>query len=512
MNAQLIHVLLIEDNLGDVRLLQETLKTVTSIQIQLTQVEQLREALVQLTRNQFDLVLLDLSLPDSQGLEAFSRLHQQMPTLPIIVLTGLDDETMAIRSIQEGAQDYLVKGQVSGDLLIRSMRYAIGRQQSENDLRRMSHALESAVEGIAQLDRQGRYIYVNQAYANMLGYQPDEMIGMVWISTIHPDDLDTVQAAYQRLVTDGKVELEALAVRKDGSQFDKQVVMVKVYDPLHAAGHYCFMKDISDRREVERMKDEFISVVSHELRTPLTSISGALDLLAAGVLQTQPEDAQRMLAIAANNTDRLVRLINDILDVERIKSGKVILMKQVCQVATLMTQAVEVVQNLADQAGITLAIEPLSVRVWADPDRLIQVFTNLLSNAIKFSPPGSTVSVSAALQELYQGNTADGECRLPSQEVWLQVQDQVRGIPPEQLESIFERFRQVDASDSRQRGGTGLGLAICKSIVQQHEGRIWAESQLGQGSTFFVVLPALWNAASESSHSADYANKTHSDY
>ncbi|MBF2063122.1 MAG: PAS domain S-box protein [Calothrix sp. C42_A2020_038] len=356
---------------------------------------------------------------------------------------------------------------------------------SQLELRAMSNALESAVEGISQLDTQGNYVKVNPAYASMIGYQPEELIGSNWQFSIHPEDREKVSAAYQRMLVNGKVEIEARAIRKDGSIFDKQVVMVKAFNPQQQfIGHYCFMKDISDRREVERLKDEFVSVVSHELRTPLTSISGALDLLASGILQSQPQEAQRMLNIAANNTDRLVRLINDILDIERIESGKIQMTKQICNVADLMIESVEVIEEMAELAEVKISVSPLVAQIWADGDRIIQVFTNLLSNAIKYSPPGSTVWLSAEIQE-------NNEEFSPSRHILFKVQDQGRGIPADKIESIFERFQQVDASDSRQKGGTGLGLAICRSILQHHNGQIWAESILGQGSTFFFTLPVL---------------------
>jgi len=355
------------------------------------------------------------------------------------------------------------------------------RQRQE--LHAMSRALESAVEGISRLDAQGDYIMVNPAYASMVGYQPEEMIGMEWQLTVHPKDREKVQAAYQKMLRHGKAEVEARALRKDGSVFDKQIVIVKDDNQQQQFfGHYCFMKDISDRREIERMKDEFVSVVSHELRTPLTSIRGALGLLASGVLRVNPEKAQRMLDIAVNNTDRLIRLINDILDIERIESGKVTMNKQACDAASLMSQAIEVMRPLAEKAEICLSVSPISAQLWADPDRIIQVFTNLLSNAIKFSPPGSTVWLSAEIESRESG--------LPAPYITFQVKDIGRGIPKDKLESIFGRFQQVDASDSRKKGGTGLGLAICRNIVQRHAGRIWVTSTLGAGAVFTSPCPS----------------------
>ena len=218
-----------------------------------------------------------------------------------------------------------------------------------------------------------------------------------------------------------------------------------------------------------------------------------MDLLASGVLQSQPGEAQRMLTIASNNTDRLVRLINDILDIERIESGKVEMTKEVCNAADLMIESAEVVQEMAEKAGVTICVYPLASRLWADSDRIIQVITNLLSNAIKFSSPGSTVWLSAELQDKGDvGAPGQGSSlSVPIPHLLIKVRDTGRGIPQDKLESIFERFAQVDASDSRSKGGTGLGLAICHSIIQHHDGQIWAESTLQQGSTFCFTLPVL---------------------
>lgn len=234
------------------------------------------------------------------------------------------------------------------------------------------------------------------------------------------------------------------------------------------------VRDISDRHRIDRLKNEFISVVSHELRTPLTAIQGCLGLLETGIYDQRPEKAKRMLHLALLNSDRLVRLVNDILDLERLDSGKVELIKEKCNAQELIQKAVEGVSAIADQNGVTLSIEPTDLQVWAAPDPIIQTLTNLICNAIKFSPPDSTVSISVQAQP---------------DAVLFQIKDHGRGIPTEKLETVFGRFQQVDVSDSRQKGGTGLGLAICQSIVQQHGGNIWAESILGQGSIFCFTLP-----------------------
>jgi hypothetical protein len=182
----------------------------------------------------------------------------------------------------------------------------------------------------------------------------------------------------------------------------------------------------------------------------------------------------RLLQIAEQNATRLMQLVKDILDLERLRAGKLKPNPQPSDLASLMHSAQELVEPMSQSAGITLICQPVALSFWVDPDQLMQVLTNLLSNAIKFSPRGSSIWLTAHRQE---------------DSILLQVKDQGRGIPTEMLDKIFDPFQQVDASDSRQKGGTGLGLAICRNIIQNHGGQIWAESILGQGSVFSLRLP-----------------------
>jgi len=240
---------------------------------------------------------------------------------------------------------------------------------------------------------------------------------------------------------------------------------------------------LNERSQLDRLKDEFISTVSHELRTPLTSIRGALGLLSSGTIGDVDAKALNLLRIATTNTDRLIRLINDILDLERMESGRAPLQIRRCSLRDLCQQAIETMSAMADDSMVHLELVPSTVAQAAAPealfldgdsDRILQVLTNLLSNAIKFSPRASTVRI-------YTDATHDS--------IQLKVVDEGRGIPPEKLDTVFDRFQQVEPSDSRQRGGTGLGLAICRSIVQQHGGSIWAQRNLGPGTTLYVMLP-----------------------
>lgn len=245
----------------------------------------------------------------------------------------------------------------------------------------------------------------------------------------------------------------------------------------HVAGAVVAFQDISRLREVDRMKDEFVSIVSHELRTPLTSIRGAVQLVLDDEGSVPGEEHRQLLQIALNNCERLVRIINDILDVAKIESGNITLERKAVNVGDIVRQAIQVVEGPAKTAQVALEVKvPAKLRpVMVDPDRIVQALINLLSNAVKFAPQGSTVSV-----------TAMGSDNM----VTLSVVDQGDGIAPENLNRLFKKFQQVDSSSSRRKGGTGLGLAITKALVEQHGGRIFVDSELKKGTRFSFTLPA----------------------
>jgi signal transduction histidine kinase len=267
-------------------------------------------------------------------------------------------------------------------------------------------------------------------------------------------------------VTTGEFWVE----RPDGSRVAVEIRATILTDGLIQV----IARDVSERKEIERAKDEFVSIVSHELRTPLTSIRGALGLLASNRIDLTPEKRERMIALAASNSDRLIRLINDILDVERLNSGTIALDRQPVHVRDVVGQTVDGMRTVADRAGVRLCWQSDDLTILADADRITQTLTNLLDNAVKFSPSGSAVDVTVR---------RDGTFAL------FEVRDHGRGIPPDKLQTIFGRFQQVDASDSREKGGSGLGLAICKSIVEQHGGRIWVQSRPNEGSAFRFTIP-----------------------
>ncbi|WP_404789831.1 GAF domain-containing protein [Altericista sp. CCNU0014] len=346
-------------------------------------------------------------------------------------------------------------------------------QQSEALFRSLS---EASPIGIFRNDAEGKCIYTNPRYREITGATLEETLGDGWQQFIHPEDLKKLlpeRSADMLAKQESSVELRH--VRKDGTVRLCKIKAAPILSTTHdLLGYVGTVEDITESRAIEQMKNEFISIVSHELRTPLASIRGSLGLLASDVLKDDPDTAQHMLDIATIETERLVRLVSDILDLERLESNKVVLDKQWCSAATLMQQSIEVLQPLAEENQIHLSCSPLSAQIWVAPDRIIQTLVNLLGNAIKFSPPSSHVTLTASIQ---------------ANRILFQVRDRGRGIPAHKLEEIFGRFQQVDASDSRNEGGTGLGLAICRNIVQQHGGKIWVESVVGKGSTFYFTIP-----------------------
>lgn len=378
------------------------------------------------------------------------------------------------------------------------LRDVTQRQEAEAALEQLSRQneliLNSVGEGLLGLDLQGKVTFVNPAAAKMLGYRVQDLTGRD-ICTILPNAKFLNQQENTTYANLDYHLTQDLFHRQDGSRFPVEYVSTPIQQAHQTVGAVVVFRDISDRQIVERMKDEFISVVSHELRTPLTSIHGALGMLASGLLNADPQASQRLLHIAVDSTDRLIRLINDILDIERIESGRIKMQKERCNVADLIHKAVDVMQPMADRFNITLAVQAGSEFFMADPDRIIQALTNLLSNAIKFSPTGETVWIRVERLEDagQQSRTAGKETKQGAEtknlSLLISVQDKGRGIPEDKLETIFERFQQVDASDSRNHDGTGLGLAICRSIMQQHQGQVWAESELGKGSTFYLTVP-----------------------
>jgi PAS domain S-box-containing protein len=383
----------------------------------------------------------------------------------------------------------VVTNQLVGQVRQRSREAAAALAEARASREFLSAVMNSASEGITTIDDTGKTLFINPAAQRMFGYDADELLGQAEHDLVHhtrpdgrPYPREECPIAHTVADREPRTVGDEVFWRKDGTSFPVIYGAVPVTFPDGGSGVVVSFTDITERREVERLKDEFVSVVGHELRTPLTSIRGSLGLVSGGVLGELEPEAKRMVDIAVTNSDRLVRLINDILDIERIESGRVEMSRRLTNAEELMAQAAQTMVGLAGDQHVELLVEPVDEALWADPDRILQTLMNLLSNAIKFSPEGGTVVLGAT--------RVNGEVR-------FEVRDEGRGIPPDKLDSVFERFGQVDASDSRDKGGTGLGLPIARSIVEHHGGRMWVESEVGKGTTFHFTLPTVTATTSD---------------
>lgn len=345
---------------------------------------------------------------------------------------------------------------------------------------RWSSVVDNAVDGIITIDVGGVIETVNPAVSKIFEYSPDQLIGKNIAMLLpheergdHQKYLDNSDLHAARVINQSR-DLEGR--RKDGSIFPIDLTVTRMsYDgQTKFAG---IVRDITERKRTERLKNEFVSTVSHELRTPLTSIKGALGLIEAGTVGELPPELKSMVDIAYKNSERLVRLINDILDIEKIEAGKMDFRMEAHNLSALISSAIDANTAFADQYEVELELTEVvpQDRIYGDADRLQQVFANLFSNAVKFSPKGSRVEISVS--------------RI-SAGFKVAVRDRGHGIDDEFREQVFEKFSQVDATDSRQKGGTGLGLNIARSIVETHGGKLYFEDNPGGGTVFMVELPA----------------------
>ena len=351
------------------------------------------------------------------------------------------------------------------------------RRRAERSLRMLEKAVETMSIGVTICDPRGSILYINPAGAELHGYAVEAVVGHdIALFSVGDDPFIVPQTALSR---EQPWARETLHITRDGREFPVRLVSDAVRDAdgqVLAVVTSC--EDITERRQVDKMKHDFISTVSHELRTPLTSIIASLGLLAHSALRDDPKHVEDLVSAAHRNSNRLLQLINDLLDLQKLTAGKLMLDLQPVDVGAVLEESVAGIQAFADEVDIPLRLHgvPAGLMALGDRRRLNQVLLNLLSNAIKFSPTGTPVEV----------NARRGDHR----RVVLSVADQGPGIPPEFRGRLFERFTQIDSSATRRAGGSGLGLTIVKELVEAMEGSVSFETEIGQGTTFFVELPA----------------------
>ena len=484
MDERVMSILLVEDDPDDVFLLRKTLDEVARDRYELQVAARLAEALDLASQGRFDVALLDLSLPDSHGLETFSELHQRFTEMPIVVLTGLDDEELAVRAVHEGAQDYLVKGQGEGALLVRSLRYAIERQRTLRyrallmERERFDTAVSQMTDGIIVTDGDGRIITVNHAACLLLNLSDAQCRGVLlevalarFTLSLPPTQLlvlpETVTAfEVSRPDTRPPLFLDARLTRlfDDGGALLSTVLV---------------LRDVTDERHARNVQTSFFLMVSHKLRTPLSVIVGYLDLLRRLPREQLLGEWDHIMGVLEREVERLNGMVQRLLEFKETGAhGLEAEAERADLVAIVAAASAEMRRRYPDRrVTITSKISGEARKADMAAEDASFVVEQLLDNAVKFS----------------DREPAEVRVRVDPEEDHLRVSvtDQGRGIPHEYFDRIFEGFVQVEDHATGQVPGLGVGLNMARKIVEAYGGEMTVESQLGEGSTFSFTLPAV---------------------
>lgn len=505
-------VLIVEDSPTQAKLLNISLKR---LGVDVEWLGTVTEALVRLRQPGIDVVLLDLSLPDSSGLDTFHRINNLGAPIPIVVLTGLDDHRVALEAVKSGAQDYLVKGRASDDSIVRCLRYAIERHRIEVALRETERRnrliIESSLDAFVSINATGTIIDWNLEAEKIFGWTRNEAIGKHVTELVSPSvfkdrqlkNLEQILSQESSRLLNQR--LQVLARHKSGREFPVEYGFFRIKDKNGYI--YCsFVNDITERLEIERKRQQinqelermvqertaelqrsndelhqFAKVASHDLQEPLRSIEGFAQLLAKRYKDRLDQDANEFIDFILDGTSRMEQLIQAVLVHSSVDATEDDLALSGTDVGSVIQEVLANLSQSITERGATFNISTMPV-VAVNRSLLIQLFQNLIGNAIKYTGsnvPQITISAELTVNE------------------WLfSVQDNGIGIDSKYAEKIFDMFARLHGRTKY--SGTGMGLAICKKIVESHGGRIWMESEIGQGSIFFFTLPAVTPAKEKS--------------
>ena len=462
-----MRILIIEDNPGDIQLIQEMLKEGPG-NLTISAAERLGVGLDILSSQDIDLVLLDLGLPDSRGLETLVRLQEGFPRLPVLIMTSIADESLAVQAIRLGAQDYLVKGQLDGGLLRHALAYAGERKQAGELIRAQAGLLDISHDAIFTWEIGGGILYWNQGAQELYGFGISEVIGKDAHELVRTSRT-VASEVHEKLQRDWQWEGELTHTTRDGRHIvvDSRMVVMQ-----GQGGKQLVLetnRDITERKKAELLKDEFIGMVSHELKTPLTILIGALSTAQAPGIQ--PDQVRLLMQDAVDSAESLNSIVDNLLELSRHQARRLDLQCHSSDLARVAREAIRKLQARAGSHRLRIDLPPGILAVNADPLRIERIIINLVDNALKYSPAGSEVRVFA---------------RQEDNQLLLGVSDQGRGISREEQSRLFRSFQRLDPSVK----GVGLGLRVCRILVEAHGGRIWVDSEPGKGSTFFFALPA----------------------
>lgn len=496
MSTTPLRILLVEDNPADARLVREYMRE-SGAEVEIVVVDRLSAAVDAVRERDFDAALLDLSLPDSQGLATFESLRSEAPRLPLIALTGLENEELALKALQGGAQDYITKRSLSGESLLRAIRYSMSRSEMLRALELNAIALQASeeryrtlVEGVdaivweADAERR-QFTFVSHRVETMLGYPVSDFMDHedFWQLHVHPHDFE--------------VELERRA--HSGDRMEHHVAEYRIKS---ADGRWVWVRDVvrvtrdADGREVslsgvmidvseiiaiQQYRENLIDVISHEFRTPVTVIQGYSQLLTDTKGKLKPEQINSARDRIKSASEHLSYLLGSITELSRLRSGGPPPRKEPIGSREVIKEAVAALtaKGKTIDGIVKIHISRGAERVEADRRKTVIALVELLDNAAKFSPPGEPIWVEAR---------AEGDW------IMITVEDKGPGIPDEMRDNMFKPFVQADMTAVRATGGAGLGLAVVAGLVQAQGGRVEVDTVVGEGSAFHIMLPRAMTA------------------
>jgi two-component system, cell cycle sensor histidine kinase and response regulator CckA len=510
MTNQTIKILLVEDNPGDVLLLQETLSEITLVTFAVVNVERLSEALKQLQIEVFDVILLDLVLPDSQGLESFAKIYQQVPLTPIVVLTGMSDETTAIKAMQAGAQDYLVKGRVSGsDLLMRSIRYAIERKRAEAILQKRERELrtltEHAPDIISRFDKDLKYLFINAAVEAATGIRPEDFFGKTARDLNLPiTEVEKWEAVLIAVFATGEPHsLESEYLTPNGIRHYQSRCVPEFALDGSVESVLVMTRDTTEQKQLEaqlfraqRMESlgTLASGIAHDMNNILTPILVVSQLLPLKIPNLDAQN-QHLLKMLEDSAKRGSNLVKQILTFSRGLEGE----RSPVQIEEILAEIEQILKSSfpksirliferpASQSATDRSETPHLWQVVADPTQLHQVLMNLCVNARDAIVNQGSLSISAENRMISEAEARINIEAKPGAYVVITIADTGTGIAPEYLDRIFEPFFTTKEVGK----GTGLGLATAIGIIKNHRGFVTVSSEVGKGTQFQVFLPAI---------------------
>jgi PAS domain S-box-containing protein len=478
------HVLLVEDSLTDARMIRTVFAAKPDAPWTIAHVDRLASAVAYMSDHEVAVILLDLSLPDSVGFNTIQAILQHAPHVPIVVLTGLDDEAFAVKAVQEGAQDYLVKSHLAPATLFRTLQYAIERHRLRQDLQasqeRYRELFENASDAILSFSSDGIITAVNHGLEKMLGWSRDELVGHSLEQLLSAHELDLITDRASRMLRGDRPPDFPQMIEVEARTRTRSTIPVEIRDNLlydargKPIGILAMARDISARKELERKRMEFVAMLSHDIKNPLAVLIGYADYLQHEANSKGTVQSLEVLPWIKSSALTILALVNNYLDLSRIEDRQMILSHEAVPLGDVLRRIGQQYSGEAQHRKINLTVElPHTLPiVHGDPLALDRIFSNLLYNALKFTPSGGRVAVSAV---------ADAS------DLRIIISDTGPGIAPEELPTLFDKYQR--ATGPRRKGGMGLGLFIVKTLVERQHGRVEVDSVVGQGTRFHVILP-----------------------